>query len=227
MGNQQLLLLVLGTIIAGLAVAAGASAFEAKRQKAAMELDQVALMDLAAKAQTWKMKPRVLGGGDHTPKQNFADMSVADLGVSSAEHLFAGLGEAGGETSVDKDVVQTQDGTCYHVRKNEEGLTISTLKESCEKSDWSSSIFVKGTTPADITWLSRDDITTMAGGSLGLASSGTLGSVDSTSTGYNIGSIDEEGNGGNGGGLPESCDEELELRDQPLDCLQELIEDSI
>lgn len=221
MGYQQLLLLVLATIIAGLAVAAGASAFEAKRNKAEMEFDQLALMDMAAKAQTWKMKPRVLGGGDNTARQNFDAITVADLGVQAAGHIYSGL-EGGGEQSVSNDdIVQTQDGTCYHVDKSETGLRIASLETACEKSSWSRAVLVNGTYASDIRWIFREDIT-MAGGTLGLGHTGTLGNVDSLSTGHHIGALDDE----EGGSLPESCDPDLLVRDQSLECLQALLDES-
>ncbi|WP_041355792.1 hypothetical protein [Melioribacter roseus] len=63
MGQQQLLLIVLGIIIVGLAIFMGinlfrANAIEAKRNNVTNEL-----VNLAAMAQQYYLKPRALGGG--------------------------------------------------------------------------------------------------------------------------------------------------------------------
>lgn len=66
MGQQQLLLIVLGIIIVGVAVYSGivlfsASAVEAKRNNVTNEL-----VNLAAIAQGFYLRPTSMGGGSHT-----------------------------------------------------------------------------------------------------------------------------------------------------------------
>ncbi len=63
MGQQQLLLIVLGIIVVGIAIFVGinyfrANAIEAKRNNVTNEL-----VNLASMAQQYYMKPRALGGG--------------------------------------------------------------------------------------------------------------------------------------------------------------------
>ena len=63
MGQQQLLLLVLGVVIVGLAVVVGIQAFGENQTKAnadAMVNDGVRI---ASDAQAWKLKPQAFGGG--------------------------------------------------------------------------------------------------------------------------------------------------------------------
>ncbi len=66
MGQQQLLLIVLGIIIVGVAIVIGinlfkANAVEAKRNNVTNEL-----VNLAAMAQQYYMRPSALGGGNST-----------------------------------------------------------------------------------------------------------------------------------------------------------------
>ena len=63
MGQQQLLLLVLATVIIGLAVAVSIDAFAQNRRKAEVDVVVERLVTLASIAQTWKMTPAALGGG--------------------------------------------------------------------------------------------------------------------------------------------------------------------
>jgi len=63
MGQQQLLLIVLGVIIVGIAIAVGISMFKSNAQSS--NRDQVIndLNNLAAKAQQYYRKPTAMGGG--------------------------------------------------------------------------------------------------------------------------------------------------------------------
>src|SRR5690606_36526628 len=67
MGQQQLLLLVLGIVIVGLAVVVGIQAFGENQKKSnsdAMVNDGVRI---ASDAQAWVLKPTAFGGGDDEP----------------------------------------------------------------------------------------------------------------------------------------------------------------
>ena len=63
MGQQQLLLLVLGIVLVGLAVVVGIAAFGEGSKKARLDRQQSALSDIAASVHTWRMKPQAVGGG--------------------------------------------------------------------------------------------------------------------------------------------------------------------
>jgi len=80
MGQQQLLLIVLGVIIVGIAIVVGINLFS--EQSAASNFDAVMndLQRIAAISQQWFMKPVALGGGGRT----FASLVLSDINVSSS-----------------------------------------------------------------------------------------------------------------------------------------------
>src|SRR3989339_1755431 len=66
MGQQQLLLIVLGVIIVGIAVVVGISVFTASSSSANRDAVISDLTNLASLAQQYYRKPGALGGGDRT-----------------------------------------------------------------------------------------------------------------------------------------------------------------
>ena len=66
MGQQQLLLIVLGIVIVGLAVAVSIEAFDQNRRKAEVDIVVERLVTLAGIAQAWKLTPTAMGGGQGT-----------------------------------------------------------------------------------------------------------------------------------------------------------------
>lgn len=66
MGQQQLLLVILASIVVGIAIAVGLNMFRASAIESARDAVAVDLEDLAIRAQAYYRKPRVLGGGDRT-----------------------------------------------------------------------------------------------------------------------------------------------------------------
>ncbi len=63
MGQQQLLLLVLGIVIVGLAVVVGINAFSENRIKASADALVTDGLRIASDVQAWALKPDQLGGG--------------------------------------------------------------------------------------------------------------------------------------------------------------------
>lgn len=63
MGQQQLLLLILGIVIVGLAVVVGINAFGEGRMKAAGDAVTADVLRIASDAQAWALKPVQVGGG--------------------------------------------------------------------------------------------------------------------------------------------------------------------
>ena len=63
MGQQQLLLLVLGIVIVGLAVVVGIQAFSENQKKANADALVMTSMRIASDAQAWLRKPAAFGGG--------------------------------------------------------------------------------------------------------------------------------------------------------------------
>lgn len=63
MGQQQLLLLVLGIVIVGLAVVVGIQAFSENQKKANTDSLVSDAIRIASDAQAWRLKPAAFGGG--------------------------------------------------------------------------------------------------------------------------------------------------------------------
>lgn len=64
MGQQQLLLLVLGIVIVGLAVVVGIQAFGENQKKANADAITNDAIRIASDAQAWALKPTAFGGGN-------------------------------------------------------------------------------------------------------------------------------------------------------------------
>ncbi len=80
MGQQQLLLIILGVIIVGIAVAVGITMFQDNAISANRDAVTNDLVQLAAKAQQFYRKPQALGGGGNA----FTGISNDTVLVSSA-----------------------------------------------------------------------------------------------------------------------------------------------
>ncbi len=78
MGQQQLLLLVLGIVIVGVAVVAGIQAFGDGSRKADKDALASEALSLVGDVQAWKAKPAAFGGG--TSAVSFTGVSFAALG---------------------------------------------------------------------------------------------------------------------------------------------------
>lgn len=66
MGQQQLLLIILGVIIVGIAVAVGITMFQDNALSASRDAITSDLVNLAAKSQQYYRKPASLGGGGNS-----------------------------------------------------------------------------------------------------------------------------------------------------------------
>lgn len=66
MGQQQLLLLVLGIVIVGLAVVVGIQAFSENQKKANADALVNDAIRIASDAQAWMLKPQAFGGGSNS-----------------------------------------------------------------------------------------------------------------------------------------------------------------
>ena len=81
MGSQQLLLIVLGVIIVGIAVVVGISIFGSNADQANKDAVTQDLLRMASQAQGYYRKPTMLGGGGN----NFTGLSLNDLGFAGTE----------------------------------------------------------------------------------------------------------------------------------------------
>ena len=73
MGQQQLLLLVLGIVIVGLAVVAGINAFEENQEKSTKDAIVNEGMRVATDVKAYALKPTELGGGGGSLPSTLAD----------------------------------------------------------------------------------------------------------------------------------------------------------
>ena len=82
MGQQQLLLLVLGIVIVGLAVVVGIQAFGENQKKANADALVNDGVRIASDAQAWALKPKAFGGPADT--ETIGDVTFAKLGYETA-----------------------------------------------------------------------------------------------------------------------------------------------
>jgi hypothetical protein len=79
MGQQQLLLLVLGIVIVGLAVVVGIQAFGENQKKANSDAIVNDVIRIASDAQAWNLKPTAFGGGNGS----FTGVDLQKLGYTT------------------------------------------------------------------------------------------------------------------------------------------------
>ena len=84
MGQQQLLLLVLGIVIVGIAVVAGIQAFSEGKAKATSDAAVSDAMRIITDLQAWYLKPTTFGGGGET-KANWANIKYSSIGLDPAK----------------------------------------------------------------------------------------------------------------------------------------------
>ncbi len=105
MGQQQLLLIILGVIIVGIAVAVGISQFGAQSTESNKDGVMSALQSLSANAYQYRIRPVTLGGGSnsYTGYQIPSGMVLDDNGAyavsgtpSSTQIVFTGTSAMNG-----------------------------------------------------------------------------------------------------------------------------------
>ena len=82
MGQQQLLLLVLGAIIVSVAIIVGINMFNQNALTSAIDATKQDCLHIAARAQEWARKPPILGGPD--TKNTFTGLDFMDIGYTDA-----------------------------------------------------------------------------------------------------------------------------------------------
>ena|SRR5690625_817228 len=137
MGQQQLLLLVLGIVIVGIAVVAGIQAFSEGKEKADRDAIVSDAMRVISDVQAWKLKPSAFGGG--ADADGFEGVSYNKLGLPETSSHY-----------------QTSSG-CIALDGDEDEATV-TLKfrnpgDDCdEPGDTFATVTVIGTKTSDINW---------------------------------------------------------------------------
>ncbi len=126
MGQQQLLLIVLGIIIVGIAIVVGinlfrANAIETKRNNVTNEL-----VNLASMAQQYYMKPGSLGGGSRT----FSDWTIpTELSVTANGHFTAVVSPDNVViTGVGNEVVTGNDSVTVRINVTSTSFTTTIIK---------------------------------------------------------------------------------------------------
>ena len=87
MGQQQLLLLVLGIVIVGLAVVVGIQAFGENQKKANSDAITNDVIRIASDAQAWNLKPTAFGGGNGS----FTGLRLEKLGYQVTGTAYTNL----------------------------------------------------------------------------------------------------------------------------------------
>ncbi|MDX1418969.1 MAG: hypothetical protein R3181_03285 [Rubricoccaceae bacterium] len=87
MGQQQLLLLVLGIVIVGLAVVVGIQAFGENQKKSNADALVNDAVRIASDAQAWVLKPSAFGGGEG----DFSSLDFDDIGYTAAAGVYQNL----------------------------------------------------------------------------------------------------------------------------------------
>ena len=88
MGQQQLLLLVLGIVIVGLAVVVGIQAFGENQKKANADALVNDGVRIASDAQAWRLKPAAFGGGAGLLLK---DVTFTQLGYTATSGTYSNL----------------------------------------------------------------------------------------------------------------------------------------
>lgn len=105
MGQQQLLLIILGVIIVGIAVAVGISQFGAQSTESNKDGVMSALQNLSANAYQFRIRPVTLGGGSNSyvgysiPSQMTADddgVYAVSGGATATQIVFTGTSSMNG-----------------------------------------------------------------------------------------------------------------------------------
>ncbi len=117
MGQQQLLLIILGVIVVGIAVAVGITMFQDNAISANRDAVTNDLVNLSARAQQYYRRPTALGGGqgaftgmdlgDLTSKPINANGSYALTSVAAAQIVLDGTGVEDGDNGAPISVTMT------------------------------------------------------------------------------------------------------------------------
>ncbi len=89
MGQQQLLLLVLGIVIVGLAVVVGIQAFSENQKKANADAMVTDALRIASDCQAWELKPGQFGGSLAT--ETFANCTFDKIGLTNTSGTYTNV----------------------------------------------------------------------------------------------------------------------------------------
>lgn len=149
MGQQQLLLLVLGIVIVGIAVVAGIQAFSEGKSKSERDAAASDAMRIVSDAQAWKLKPQAFGGGAGTAAT--VAPKFQDLGYPNAS--------ADGDAGVQTDGTYKTVSGCYDMDVSSNTTTgvakvtiyLLDTAGNCSTANYAT-VDIAGTTSNDISW---------------------------------------------------------------------------
>ena len=143
MGQQQLLLLVLGIVIVGLAVVVGIQAFSENQKQANADQMVNDAIRIASDAQAWKLKPSAFGGG--ASATNWTGLDFGQMGYTVGDQgLHPG-------TAAEADQYENLNAV-YDLAASGADLTITGNSFDAAGNALNTIVVVvDGTTPADIT----------------------------------------------------------------------------
>ena len=109
MGQQQLLLIILGVIIVGIAIAVGISQFGANSTQANKDGVTSSVVNIAANAYQFKIRPSTMGGGSgaYTGYTVPAKMATDDNGTYSLGTVNAGNIQIKGTSNINTAWIAT------------------------------------------------------------------------------------------------------------------------
>ena len=89
MGQQQLLLLVLSTIIVAISIVIGLQVYTQGDQNARKEMANVKMAEIAGRAIGWRNTPKQLRGGRNTDgTSSFEGFQFQDIGITDDEYFY-------------------------------------------------------------------------------------------------------------------------------------------
>jgi len=91
MAQQQLLLIILATIVVGIAVTVGIQMFADNAISSNRDAVSSDLTSLAGRAQAYYRRPAIMGGGDHS----FVGLTTDDAGIKKLTSLPGGKNDNG------------------------------------------------------------------------------------------------------------------------------------
>lgn len=142
MGQQQLLLLVLGVVLVGLAIVAGLSAYASAQQAALEDIRRNKMVDYATQAQAWKRLHPMRGGQPdawRSDPDSFEGFEVAKIGLTpvrvsgTVEHVETAVG-------------------CFRLDHGASGIDIHALEPGCDDATESLHLRVRGVEAGDLSW---------------------------------------------------------------------------
>ena len=140
MGQQQLLLLVLGIVIVGLAVVVGIQAFSENQKKANADAMVNDAIRIASDAQAWKLKPAAFGGG--ASEAGFTNLTYAQMGYETGATYGLNVALAGEYANLN---------AVYAIAATAASVVITGTSTDTSGTLNVVVVTVVGTTPADIT----------------------------------------------------------------------------